>query len=396
MTCATTRSRSWTRSCPPSPPCTRTAAASRPSASSPSPTSSRATCTPGSTTWPSTRCGAAGRTRPRFTTGTSATCRRCSGWPSGRRRAGSSRRPPTFPPCPSLFSTYPDARVVITHRDPLRVIGSLADLMATLHYMHSDHVDHAVLVEFMAMGLEMQMDHVTAERDAGDDPERPDRRRRLPRPGGGPRRRDRGALRRVGPPASATSSAPPSRRTWPPVTPRARRRPRLLLRRHRARPGDAPGARRALPGALRRPLRGARGMDWKLENIVVPVVGRRPGQGLLRRRRRLPRRRGPPGRRGLPGRPADPAGIGLLHRAHAERAGGGDAAGAAPGGRATSTRHGASSRDGGVAVSDVFHFEDGVQVDGPGPGRADYGSFLSFSDPDGNGWLVQEVPSRAG
>src|SRR4029077_1791207 len=51
--------------------------------------------------------------------------------------------------------------------DPLRVIGSLADLMATLHYMHSDHVDHSVLVEFMAMGLEMQMDGVTDERDAG-------------------------------------------------------------------------------------------------------------------------------------------------------------------------------------------------------------------------------------
>jgi hypothetical protein len=68
---------------------------------------------------------------------------------------------------PLLFATYPDARVVITHRDPLRVIGSLADLMATLHYMHSDHVDHGVLVEFMAQGLEMQMDHVTAERDAG-------------------------------------------------------------------------------------------------------------------------------------------------------------------------------------------------------------------------------------
>ena len=44
-------------------------------------------------------------TRPRFTTGTSAICRRCSGWPSGRRRAGSSRRPPTFPPC--LSSSRP-------------------------------------------------------------------------------------------------------------------------------------------------------------------------------------------------------------------------------------------------------------------------------------------------
>jgi hypothetical protein len=72
---------------------------------------------------------------------------------------------------PLVFATYPDARVVITHRDPLRVIGSLSDLMATLHYMHSDHVDHGVLVQFMAMGLEMQMDEVTAERDSGAVPD---------------------------------------------------------------------------------------------------------------------------------------------------------------------------------------------------------------------------------
>jgi hypothetical protein len=68
---------------------------------------------------------------------------------------------------PLLFATFPDAKVVITHRDPLRVVGSLADLMATLHYMHSNHVDHAILVEFMCMGLEHVMDEVTAERDSG-------------------------------------------------------------------------------------------------------------------------------------------------------------------------------------------------------------------------------------
>ncbi len=72
---------------------------------------------------------------------------------------------------PLVFGTYPDAKVVITHRDPLRVIGSLSDLMATLHHMHSEHVDHAVLVEFMAMGMEMQMDGVSAERDAGTIPD---------------------------------------------------------------------------------------------------------------------------------------------------------------------------------------------------------------------------------
>jgi hypothetical protein len=48
----------------------------------------------------------------------------------------------------------------------------------------------------------------------------------------------------------------------------------------------------------------------------------------------------------------------------------------------------------GVAVSDVFHFEDGTPAAGADPSHGDYGSFLSFSDPDGNGWMVQEVPSR--
>jgi hypothetical protein len=68
---------------------------------------------------------------------------------------------------PLLFATYPDARVVMMHRDPLRVVGSLSDLLATLHHMHSDHVDYDVLVEFVAMGHEMQMNHIVDERDGG-------------------------------------------------------------------------------------------------------------------------------------------------------------------------------------------------------------------------------------
>jgi predicted enzyme related to lactoylglutathione lyase len=39
----------------------------------------------------------------------------------------------------------------------------------------------------------------------------------------------------------------------------------------------------------------------------------------------------------------------------------------------------------GTAVSETFHFESGTQVPGPDPQRGDYESFLSFSDPDGNG-----------
>lgn len=45
----------------------------------------------------------------------------------------------------------------------------------------------------------------------------------------------------------------------------------------------------------------------------------------------------------------------------------------------------------GTDASEVFHFASGGQEPGPDPQRANYNSFLSFSDPDGNGWLVQEV-----
>jgi predicted enzyme related to lactoylglutathione lyase len=48
----------------------------------------------------------------------------------------------------------------------------------------------------------------------------------------------------------------------------------------------------------------------------------------------------------------------------------------------------------GVDVSEPYHFDAGGQVSGPDPNRADYGTFISFSDPDGNGWQVQEVRSR--
>jgi len=44
----------------------------------------------------------------------------------------------------------------------------------------------------------------------------------------------------------------------------------------------------------------------------------------------------------------------------------------------------------GVDVSDMFHFEEGKQLPGPDPARADFNSFLAFSDLDGTGWIVQE------
>jgi catechol 2,3-dioxygenase-like lactoylglutathione lyase family enzyme len=57
----------------------------------------------------------------------------------------------------------------------------------------------------------------------------------------------------------------------------------------------------------------------------------------------------------------------------------------------------------GIEVSEPFHDAGGIfhhaggeaRVSGPDPERGDYGSFMSFSDPDGNGWFVQEVKVRA-
>jgi catechol 2,3-dioxygenase-like lactoylglutathione lyase family enzyme len=56
----------------------------------------------------------------------------------------------------------------------------------------------------------------------------------------------------------------------------------------------------------------------------------------------------------------------------------------------------------GVDVSEVFHDAGGVfhragttgREPGPDPQRTSYASFASFSDPDGNGWVLQEITTR--
>jgi catechol 2,3-dioxygenase-like lactoylglutathione lyase family enzyme len=55
----------------------------------------------------------------------------------------------------------------------------------------------------------------------------------------------------------------------------------------------------------------------------------------------------------------------------------------------------------GVDVSEVFHFAGGLHVDGtkgrvrgPDPEGQSYRSWASFSDPDGNTWMLQEIKTR--
>lgn len=47
----------------------------------------------------------------------------------------------------------------------------------------------------------------------------------------------------------------------------------------------------------------------------------------------------------------------------------------------------------GVEVGETHHFEEGRRVSGRDPQRGKYNSFMHFSDPDGNTWVVQEVPA---
>jgi catechol 2,3-dioxygenase-like lactoylglutathione lyase family enzyme len=56
----------------------------------------------------------------------------------------------------------------------------------------------------------------------------------------------------------------------------------------------------------------------------------------------------------------------------------------------------------GFEISEPFHDAGGIfhhasikdLVSGPNPQRKSYASYASFSDPDGNGWLLQEVTAR--
>jgi catechol 2,3-dioxygenase-like lactoylglutathione lyase family enzyme len=53
----------------------------------------------------------------------------------------------------------------------------------------------------------------------------------------------------------------------------------------------------------------------------------------------------------------------------------------------------------GVDVSEIFHYSAGpapfgARVSGVAPDRQSYGSYATFSDPDGNGWVLQEVTTR--
>jgi hypothetical protein len=68
---------------------------------------------------------------------------------------------------PVMLETYPDARMVVCHRDPLAMLSSVTSLIATLLWAHSNHVDYPALAREQADVLARQCDRLLAARTSG-------------------------------------------------------------------------------------------------------------------------------------------------------------------------------------------------------------------------------------
>ena len=71
----------------------------------------------------------------------------------------------------TFLAHYPDARIVMTHRDPIKILPSTANLISTLRWQRSDHVDHLELAQMLGFGLPLLFDMVADQRSSGVLPE---------------------------------------------------------------------------------------------------------------------------------------------------------------------------------------------------------------------------------
>ncbi len=71
----------------------------------------------------------------------------------------------------NLFEVYPDAHVVVTHRDPVRGLGSLGSIIAAMISMRSGAVDRNLCIRVQSAASPMMVGKYMAQRDRGDLPE---------------------------------------------------------------------------------------------------------------------------------------------------------------------------------------------------------------------------------
>ncbi len=68
---------------------------------------------------------------------------------------------------PTLLRVYPDARIAVTHRDPLTMLASLTSLIANLRWAHSDAVDHPAIAAAHARRYVASLDRLVRWSDDG-------------------------------------------------------------------------------------------------------------------------------------------------------------------------------------------------------------------------------------
>lgn len=68
---------------------------------------------------------------------------------------------------PVMLETYPDARLVVCHRDPLAMLSSVTSLTATLRWAHANTVDFAAIAREQADTFGAQCDHLLEARRGG-------------------------------------------------------------------------------------------------------------------------------------------------------------------------------------------------------------------------------------
>lgn len=69
-----------------------------------------------------------------------------------------------------LLAVYPDARMIHTHRDPLKFVGSSANLTATLYWMRRDRLEKAGRGPLMSLAYQLMMGLVMGQRERGEVP----------------------------------------------------------------------------------------------------------------------------------------------------------------------------------------------------------------------------------
>jgi hypothetical protein len=76
------------------------------------------------------------------------------------------KNPPHLPWLDSLIGQYPDAQIVFTHRDPLKVLASASSLASTVFSIGSDPIDAKEIADYYLKILAVEMDKAMEKRES--------------------------------------------------------------------------------------------------------------------------------------------------------------------------------------------------------------------------------------